>query len=180
MLNRAKILAALVFALFAFVCLSIMQVLDAPEGDTFTPPPPKQERFGVRKDIWVAKDGDRVHYRIESPRSTLLAIPKKKDFRFVEHLEGMHAVFQYKIENGEQHLRAFNASSGIYDYSRHLFNASSVNLLFFRAKGTDIPFLLDPNEAYLQGVAEHVELTLDTKNPDFKAEKFKAQVKVKE
>lgn len=177
MLNRANIFALAIFASFFMICFSIIQIMDAPEGDKIIPPPPKQERFGVRKDIWIAKDGSRCHYRIESPHSTLIAIPKKKDFRFVENLKNMHAVFQYKVENGEQHLRTFDADTGIYDYSRHLFNASSVNLSFFRTKGVQIPSLIKPEEAYLQGVAEHVELTLDSKNPDFKAEKFKAQVR---
>lgn len=142
-------------------------------------PPTKQNRGGVRKDLWITQEGGkRLHNRIESASSILTLTPVDDHMDIIEHLHQIRCSMQDKIidENGKvtQQVRYFDASSGIYQYSIGKFTAESVSLSLFRLPGTDLPETLAQKSPYLRGVARDVSFAIAGKASEFQAKSFKA------
>ena len=144
--------------------------------------PNKQMRKGVTKDLWISdKSHVRLHHHIESPRSILTAIPHGTRVELVEQMIGMKCYFQEKLEkeNGEtvQQIRYLQSGEGTYRYTDHFFDAHSVFLALYRLPGENLTTHLDTNDAYMKGIAEEVSLSFSNGTPNFRAEKFKAQIR---
>jgi len=145
--------------------------------------PTKQMRSGVLKDIWVSDGMQRLHHRIESPRSVLTAYPKNNAFELVEQMQGMKCYIQEKIEYGvetgqaSQQLRFIESQEGTYYFANQHFDAHQVFLAVFRLSGDILPSQIDLKEAFLQGVADEVTLFFSDHGPNFHAEKFKAHIR---
>jgi len=143
--------------------------------------PNKQMRSGVSKDLWLAdQKSGRLHHHIESPRSILTAIQKEGHIELTEQMINMHCFSQEKIEeeNGifKQTIRYLESSEGTYHYADQLFDAHSVFLALYSLPGETLTLILDPKTAYLKGVADNVSLSFSDGAPNFRAEKFKAQI----
>ena len=144
--------------------------------------PTKQMRSGVVKELWITEGDKRLHYRIESPRSVLTALPKGNTFELTEQMQGIKCFFQEKIEHAEetgelsQQLRFIESREGTYTYADHRFNAEQVFLALFRLPGDRLETNLDLSTAFLKGVAKEVTLSLSHHGPSFHAKKFKAHI----
>lgn len=139
----------------------------------------KQNRAGVRKDLWIAQEGGlRLHDRIESASSTLTLTPLDDRLDMIEHLNNIHCWMQDKVamQDGKwvQQVRYFDADSGVYQYSTNRFAAQTVALSLFRLPGTDLPSAALKNLPYMKGVAQDVSFALEGKASKFQAKQFKA------
>lgn len=139
----------------------------------------KQNRAGVRKDLWITQaDGKRLHDRIESASSTLTLTPIDDHLDIIEHLSQIHCSMQDKIveQNGAifQQVRYFDANTGVYQYSTNRFTAQAVTLALFRLPGSDLPASLAKSSPYLKGVAQDVSFAVAGKASQFQAKHFKA------
>jgi hypothetical protein len=135
----------------------------------------EQKRGNVQKDLYRYENGQRLHSRISAATSILK--PLASTHQFIEEMEHSEAIIQSKFEGDTQEIRTFSSNKGIYNYASHTFQADSVLLRFYREPGHLFPEHLDPSKAFLDGVAEHVTLVIDS-TPDFKAEKFQANIKI--
>lgn len=144
--------------------------------------PTEQIRYEVQKDLWISLETKRLHHRMTSPRSTLIAHPKGGHFTFIEKMEEMKCYLQERVEEKEkptQQIRFIESELGTFCYSNLHFNADLVSLALFRLPGHSLQTQLDSNLAFLQGVAENVSLSFTESSPSFRAEKFKAQINPK-
>ncbi|MBP9841196.1 MAG: hypothetical protein KBC64_02080 [Simkaniaceae bacterium] len=131
----------------------------------------EERRFNVRKDLYLYQNGKQLHSRISCSKSRL------NSSLFVEEMEDVEGVFQTKCDKETQELRTFSSEKGVYNYKTHTFRANSVLLHFYKEPGNKLPSHFDPEKAFLQGIAEEVTLVME-KKPDFKAEKFQADIKI--
>jgi hypothetical protein len=141
----------------------------------------EQYRVGVRKDLWLTQeDRSRLHYRIESQKSTLTLVPINDKLDMIENLQQIHCWMQDKIyKQGDemmQQIRFFEATDGTYRYSEERFAANDVALSLFRLRGTDLPYITDPSKAFLRGVAQDVSFSVVGKTTRFQAGRFKASL----
>lgn len=143
--------------------------------------PTKQQRSGVRKEIWLAQeDGSRLHYRILSATSMLTLTPIQNKVEVVEALQGVKCWMQEKVYASKdgtsmQQTRYFEAQNGLYRYNSAQLIAQQVLLSVFRLPGLLLPS--EPEGAMLKGIAERVVLTFGGKIPQFQATGFKATYK---
>lgn len=139
----------------------------------------KQNRAGVRKDLWITQpDGTRLHDRIESSSSILTLTPIDDHLEIIETLNQIHCSMQERLmeQNGKpfQQIRYFEATSGIYQYSTSRFKAEAVSLALFRLPGNQLPISLVHSTPYLRGVAQDVSFAVAGKASQFQAKNFKA------
>ncbi len=139
----------------------------------------KQNRAGVRKDLWITQEGGRrLHNRIESASSVLTLTPIDDHLDIIEHLNQIQCSLQEKIieQDGKvsQQVRYFDADSGIYQYSINSFTAQTVALSLYRLPGSDLPKTFDKKTPYLKGVAKDVSFAVAGKASQFQAKHFKA------
>lgn len=139
----------------------------------------KQNRAGVRKDLWITQEGGvRLHDRIESASSVLTLTPIDDHMDIIEHLNQIRCSMQDKIaeQNGifSQQVRYFDANSGIYQYSSNRFTAETVSLALYKLPGKDLPLSVSKNSPYLKGVAKDVSFAVAGKASQFQAKHFKA------
>lgn len=139
----------------------------------------KQNRAGVRKDLWIAQEGGvRLHNRIESASSTLTLTPVDDHMEIIENLNNIHCAMQDKVSTQagkwSQQVRYFDAGTGIYQYSTNRFTAQTVALSLFRLPGSDLPNSFAQHAPYLKGVAQDVSFAVAGKASQFQAKHFKA------
>ncbi len=144
-----------------------------------TPQSTKQNRAGVRKDLWIVQEGGvRLHDRIESASSTLTLTPIDDHLDIIENLHQIRCSMQDKImvQDGKtvQQVRYFDATTGVYQYSINRFNAEAVSLSLFRLPGSELPASLAKSSPFLKGVAQDVTFALAGKASQFQAKHFKA------
>lgn len=142
----------------------------------------EQKRQEVRKDIWFAEEtGAQLHTRIDSQASTLVLLPKDDKVDIIENLEGIRCWMQDRLfVNGSipmQQTRYFEAGTGTYQYTTQRFIAKSVEMSLFRMPGHALAYSLDPESAFLKGVASDVTFAVSGKSPQFQAEHFQALIK---
>jgi hypothetical protein len=138
-----------------------------------------QTRSGVRKDLWLSQqDHSRLHYRIDSKSSVLTLLPIDDKVDIIENLQQLKCWMQDKLyAQGNvvmQQMRFFEADQGVYQYSTQRFAASSVALSLFRVPGVQLPTAIDPQAAFLRGVAQDVSFSIAGKATQFQAQRFKA------
>ena len=151
------------------------------KGAVITAASATQHRGAVCKDLWIAQaEGKRLHDKIESLSSTLILTPKKGHLEIVEHLNGVHCAMQDRLDKETQHVRLFDALTGVYEYSTSRLTAQTVTLALFRLPGTDLPSSFSHAHPYLAGVAEDVSFALAGKASQFQAKQFKASFAQKE
>lgn len=143
--------------------------------------PTEQLRYGVQKDIWRLNENTRVHYQIQAETSTLSLTPSGNTLFMKETMDNILCLIQEKLYQDSalhpmQQLKSFHADHGLYDYSSHHFAAETVFLDFYTLPEHDLPITLNPDSAFLKGLAKAVSFTLSEKGPSFHAEKFKAQM----
>jgi hypothetical protein len=138
----------------------------------------EQKRKGVVKEIWFTQeDNQRLHYRIISEGSLLTLQPDGKKFDLIEKLEHIKCWMQDKLTEGPmQQVRFFQAEEGWYRYSSQEFIAQSVALSLFRLPGHALPRDVGKLNPFLKGIAQDVSFAVSGKNPQFKAQDFKAQL----
>lgn len=140
----------------------------------------KQIRHRVCKDFWIAEEKDRLHHRIESPRSTLFAHFEGKKTKIIEQMIEMKCYIQERLMHSEeglkQKLRYIESEEGFYHYDNHHFNAEHVFIAFFDMPGNHLQRNLNLEKAHMTGHASQVQLSLANQNPTFYAEKFKAHI----
>jgi hypothetical protein len=167
-----------------FTCLLLLSLVSSlyflSLSEKRAPLPPlqaslEQKRCNVQKDLYHYENEQRLHSRISASTSTLK--PLASTHQFIEEMEHSEAIIQSKFEGDTQEIRTFASNKGVYNYASHTFQADSVLLRFYREPGHLFPEHLDPSKAFLDGVAEHVTLSIDN-TPDFKAEKFQANIKI--
>ncbi len=139
----------------------------------------KQNRAGVKKDLWITQEGGmRLHDRIESASSTLTLTPVDDHMDIIEHLNNIHCSMQDKLSLQEgkwiQQIRYFDADTGVYQYSTNRFTAQTVSLSLFRLPGSDLPPSFLKSSPYLKGVAQDVSFAIAGKASQFQAKHFKA------
>jgi hypothetical protein len=139
----------------------------------------QQSRAGVRKDLWITEEGGaRLHDRIESASSTLTLTPVGDHMDIIEHLNQIRCSMQDKIvyqnQKWVQHVRYFEADTGIYQYSTNQFSAQTVSLALFRLPGRELPAALTQSAPYLKGIAQDVSFAAGGKASQFQAKRFKA------
>ena len=139
----------------------------------------EQDRKGLRKDIWMSQENhSRLHYRIDSKSSSLTLVAKDGKLDILENLQGIEGWVQERLYlNGQspmQQMRFFEAAKGTYQYNTQEFLAQSVALSLFRLPGHSLPFSLDINKAFLQGIAQDVSFSVSGKTPQFQAKRFQA------
>jgi hypothetical protein len=143
-----------------------------------------QTREGVRKDIYLADEGvSRLHYRIESESSLLKLIPGEKKSEIVEQLQGIRCWMQDKLyfasslQSPMQQVRYLEADQGTYRYTSQQFDARTVSLSLLRLPGHFLSFNVNPQEAFLRGIAQNVSFSIAEGTPQFQAQNFKASLK---
>lgn len=141
----------------------------------------EQLRKGIQKDIWRLNENTRLHYQIQAATSTLSLTPSGNTFFMQETMDNILCLIQEKLyENRNHHpmqqLKSFHADHGLYDFNSHYFVAETVFLDFYSLPGHGLPKTLDPDTAFLKGLAKAVSFTLSERGPCFQAEKFKAQM----
>lgn len=139
----------------------------------------KQNRAGVRKDLWITQEGGmRLHDRIESVSSILTLTPIDDHMDIMEHLNQIRCTMQDKFfeQNGSvyQQVRYFDANTGIYQYSTNGFTAQAVSLALYRLPGKNLPETLIKQQPFLKGIAQDVSFAVAGKASQFQAKQFKA------
>lgn len=194
MIKRATFFAFLILTLFTGGVVfktfyspkkmkSIEEILtqDAPMMQSAEDYLNKQMRSGVSKDLWIVdRDNRRLHHHIESPRSILTAVHKGSKMELTEQMINMRCFFQDKVEEEsgvfKQQIRHIQSEEGTYRYSDQKFHAHSVFLALHSIEGETLTTILDPQTAYLKGIADEVTLSFSNGSPHFHAEKFKAHI----
>jgi hypothetical protein len=142
----------------------------------------KQIKEDVVKEIWLPTEEGRITYLIKNRSSIVTLQDQGNEIDLVEEMEGIKCWMQDRLYQDQdssspmQQLRYFEADQGTYQYSQDRFLADRVNLSIFRLPGHTLTPALNPDMAYLKGMAQHVSFTLG-KNPKFQAEHFKAYLK---
>jgi len=143
----------------------------------------QQQRKGVVKEIWFTQEENtRLHYRIFSESSLLTIQPSGTHFDLVEKLEKIQCWMQDKLYTPTtgggymQQIRFLAAEEGVYRYNSQEFLAQSVALSLFRLQGHELPKEMAQAKPFLKGVAEGVWFAVSGKNPQFKAQHFKAEL----
>ncbi len=92
--------------------------------------PAVQFRENVLKDIWVSKEGERLHFLLSSNRSELILTQKKDKVEAIEKLKGIHAWIQDEVGENDsiQPARWISADEGIYFFPSHRIAVQSVQL----------------------------------------------------
>lgn len=139
-----------------------------------------QTRFNTQKDVWQQDKDARLHYRINAEQSTLHLRPKGKKIEMFEEMHNISCLLQEKLyvqqQEKMQELRAFTASYGTYDFSKHTFLAEKVLLDFYTAKGHELPKSKEIATPFLKGLAKQVSFSFSSDGPAFHAEKFRAEM----
>ncbi len=105
-----------------------------------------QKRIGVHKDLWIAKEGGRVHYQMDCPNSTLYVqgTPQKRYHHFFEQASHLHAV-QREEENENREPATLTSASVLFNYGAKIVELE------------DIFFTYGP---YYAGKATHLHLNI--------------------
>lgn len=138
----------------------------------------KQFREKVQKDIYVLKDGKRLHFVIQCDRSHLTIQQKKEKIEAVENLEMISCKVQEEInfKTLSQQVRFLKADQGTYFFPSHQFIADSVDLLFYQLPGTDLPLTILHEKPYISAVAKKVTFEAMSKDPTFTAYHLQAKL----
>ena len=162
---------------YFFIFLSLSLIFSAgllalgekPEKPPLLAAPAEGRRFEVHKDLYRSQEGERLHSRISCETSRLQTTP------LIEHMEKVTAILQYKFDGDSQEIRTFASPQGIYDYNTQTFQSDFIHFSFYREPGHLFPSSIHLTHPFLEGAAEQVTLLIEDK-PDFKAEKFQANV----
>ena len=147
----------------------------------------KQTREGVRKDLYVTRQGHRLQAILTCPLSELTLTHTKGEAEVVENLKKFHCLMQEdvyvllpdgtKATAGEgqklQVVRDFNAVSGLFFYQRQLLTAKRVFVSRYELPGWNLPDLVKEFEPSMKGVARSAELSFGN-GFKFRAVNFKA------
>ncbi|MCI5052421.1 MAG: hypothetical protein MRY21_04720 [Simkaniaceae bacterium] len=114
------------------------------------------------KDIWLAKEGKRLHTHIETESSSASVFPGKERFEVVENMRGVRCFMEDEETN--RYMEANEAAYFYGDQQLHIYN---VMLTMYRGQSEDV---------FLKGFAKQAVLQLGNKQPDFTAVDFQAQV----
>ena len=143
----------------------------------------QQQRKGVVKEIWFTQeDHSRLHYRISSESSLLTIKPEGRKFDLIEKLEKIKCWMQDKLYQPAQNvgpmqqIRFLQAQEGLYRFTSQEFLAQSVDLSLYRLNGHELPTEMGKITPFLKGNAEDVSFAISGKNPQFKAQHFKAEL----
>ena len=188
MLRRATLYSTLILLLFlgALLVCVLPHSLNRSVKLTYKLPSPKrgvtrQVRSFVSKDLWIPRGSERLHHRIESPRSILTAHQRGKKTEIIEKLHGMRCYLQESISEDKrgtvQQIRFLESQEGTYSYTSHLFGAEQVYLAVLTLPGRELTTNLNLDTAFLQGVASEVSLSFSENGPTFQAKKFRAEIK---
>lgn len=133
--------------------------------------PANQLRQGVQKDIWIANERQRLHFRFKSEKSHLALTQKKGKISAVEKLKQIECLIQEAVDPASsiQKLRMFRANEGTYYFPSHRFSANHIDLAFYQIPGIDLPSFLPLEKPFLTGTAQTITFSAADKNPAFTA-----------
>ena len=133
----------------------------------------KQNREGVRKDLFVARPGHRLRTVLTCPVSELTLSYDRGESEVVENLKKFHCVMQEEVYNvdgeggkiplnvrGEpmQVVRDFDALSGQFYYQRQRLAAERAFVSRYTLPGHEMPELIEDVLPMMKGVARSAEL----------------------
>ena len=97
--------------------------------------PAIQERLQVQKDLWLPRQGQRIHYCLKSEGSHLTLVDH------AGHIEALEKLSNLTLDalDGDT-LRRLTAVRGSYSYPSHLIEAESTSLALYQV-GQETPFL---------------------------------------
>ena len=194
MLQKAFVFSSLLIALLLGVCTFfhirlrssdaakyrklVQESFEIRSRRTLEREPAHQMRKGVQKDIWVIRDGERLHLHIESEHSYLTIHQRKGKFDAIEELQHLQCRMQEEIDRTTftQQVRTLIAQQGTYTYPSHRFTSQGVHLSFYRLPGIELPSSFPEIKPYLSGVAHEVVLGAATKIPTFTAYHLQAKL----
>lgn len=130
--------------------------------------PSKQHRENVRKDLLVTSQEQRLHTRLRSEFSDLVI----KDQELIEKMHGITCLMQAERRPSFQVVRAFEATSGIYAFSKNRFTADQVHLQRFLIPGNVLPDEVEGYSPTMKGLAKSIILQFGNE-VDFKAKHLK-------
>lgn len=126
----------------------------------------KQERSGVSKEIWYAKNGRRLLILAQAKNADVYLEKVQGKNMIIERLEDATAIIQeeYDENNGFplQKLKKIQAKSALYNYTDQSLIAQDVVVEEFIVHGDRIPKKLPPSLHTVR--AQEVELKLETGN----------------
>lgn len=135
-----------------------------------------QRRKMVRKDMFMADKGRRLHTRIESDESELMITHEVPDAELAEEMKVITCMMQEELRDhpsSSQVVRFIEAEQGTYYYSRNLFEADDVFLFRYMLPGHRLVNSLESYSPVMKGQAKKVSLTFG-KDIHFTAKQFKA------
>lgn len=148
----------------------------------------KQNRQGVRKDLFVSHPDHRLQAMLTCPVSELTLTHGKGEAEVVENLKKFQCLMQEelyyidsegrKMPRGNigkpmQIVRDFNALSGSFYYQRQMLIAERVFVSRYILPGHSLPELIKDAQPTMKGVARSSELNFGS-GFKFKAENLKA------
>lgn len=133
----------------------------------------RQQRKGVRKDLWVSDQGKRLHTFLEAERSDLILEDLVGTPELVEIIPRFRLLMQEELLPEKQLVREVNASDGRFYYLQEKITAKRAMIARYMLPGSALPELISGEKPLFKGVADSAEVTF-TGGMKFRAKQIKA------
>lgn len=187
MWHRANAINLILFfflAIGAFVGVSLVH-LPANTISTALPIPKAtlevilQQAQGETKDLWMQKNGKRLHFHLESPKTRLIMKHVNEKHTLVEELEEMRLWMQDKLPSSEhknQQIRFIRSPFSTFDFSTQTLATENTFIAIYTTPGEELSFYLRPQQISLKGTADRFEVELGKDGLSCKAKGFKGEI----
>ncbi|MCB1149692.1 MAG: hypothetical protein KDK48_05950 [Chlamydiia bacterium] len=135
----------------------------------------KQERRGVRKDLWVSDHGVRLHTFLEAESSDLILEDLAGVPELVEIIPRFRLLMQEELFPDKQLIREVNAADGRFYYLQEKITAKRAMIARYMLPGAALPELIAGEKPLFKGVADSAEVTFSG-GIKFHAKQIKATV----
>ena len=144
--------------------------------------PVQQTRHGVSKQIFYAKDGERLQSRLSSEKSEMVFDHRDGKGELREHFTDLTCVLQEKTEDAGhwQHIRRLKARQAVYSYKCGQLAAQDVVVADYLIPGGQWPVSYDHFSPIIQGQAQKVHVSLFNREPAMKEPDFQGAFHVEE
>lgn len=137
--------------------------------------PVQQTRQGVSKQIFYAKDGERLQSRLSSEKSEVMFDQREGKGELSEHFTDLTCLLQEKTEDAGHdghHIRRLKARQAVYSYKSGQLEAQDVVVSDYLIPGGLWPVSYDHYSPTIQGQAHKVRVSLFNRKPAVKAPDF--------
>ena len=147
-----------------------------------SPPLLWQVRKNLIKDLWMNKEGKRLHHQMRSQRALLRLVPKKARYGIFEELTAIQGAMQEEVGEGKdgelwQRVRFFDAERGVYDYRAHTFFSPLLSVALAKVAGDILPgSAKEVKKIALQGVMKEVLFSFTAPVIALEADRVKMQM----